>query len=74
MDPRKTAYLSGMAVLVIVDLVALNDITTSAVSLTQVAFLVLSIPVVVALGSKGLGRSTPEGPRLPRVSHHPRTR
>ncbi len=74
MDPRRTAYLSGMAVLVIVDLVALNDITTSAASFAQIAFLVLSIPVIVVLGSRGFSRSSPEGPRLPRASHHPRFR
>jgi hypothetical protein len=74
MDPKRAAYVIGTVVLVIVDLIALNDITTASVSVTQVAFLVLSIPVLVALAAKALSPSRPEDLRLPRVSHHPRPR
>ena len=74
MDPKRAAYITGTVVLVIVDLIALNDITTASVSVAQVAFLVLSIPLIVAFGAKALTPSRPEDLRLPRVSHHPRPR
>lgn len=74
MDSKRAAYASGLVVLLILDLLALDDITTAGAWFPEVAFLVVSIPALFTLGAKVLRQSTPEGPRLQRASSPRRLR
>ena len=68
MDSKRAAYASGVVVLLILGLFALDDITTAGSWFPEVAFLVVSIPALFTLGAKAVKPSTPEGPRLRRAS------
>ncbi len=50
MTVRRGGCVVGLLALVILDLLALDDVTTAGARLPEVAFLIASIPALVTLG------------------------
>lgn len=58
---RRTGSLIGVLFLSVVDLLALDDITTAGAWMPEILFVLVSIPALVVLGRDLLPRSGPGG-------------